>query len=207
MNWPVPVDNKSLGHATDLLRAGGVVAFPTETYYGLAVDPFNPAALDRLFRVKHRPSRLPILVLVGRRSQLPLLTSEVPSLYQRLMDNFWPGPLTLIFPALPTLPHQLTGQTGTVGIRHSPHQVANALIDAFNGPITATSANISGYPAASSAEDVARMFGDDLDLILDGGLTPGGKGSTLVGMEQNQLVCIRDGQIDYTEVQLFVNHA
>lgn len=207
MNWPVPVDNKSLGHATDLLRAGGVVAFPTETYYGLAVDPFNPAALDRLFRVKHRPSRLPILVLVGRRSQLPLLTSEVPSLYQRLMENFWPGPLTLIFPALPTLPHQLTGQTGTVGIRHSPHQVANALIDAFNGPITATSANISGYPAASSAEDVARMFGDDLDLILDGGLTPGGKGSTLVGMEQNQLVCIRDGQIDYTEVQLFVNHA
>ena len=207
MNWPVPVDNKSLGHATDLLRAGGVVAFPTETYYGLAVDPFNPAALDRLFRVKHRPSRLPILVLVGRRSQLPLLTSEVPSLYQRLMENFWPGPLTLIFSALPTLPHQLTGQTGTVGIRHSPHQVANALIDAFNGPITATSANISGYPAASSAEDVARMFGDDLDLILDGGLTPGGKGSTLVGMEQNQLVCIRDGQIDCTEVQLFVNHA
>jgi L-threonylcarbamoyladenylate synthase len=207
VNWPVPVDNKSLGHATDLLRAGGVVAFPTETYYGLAVDPFNPAALDRLFRVKHRPSRLPILVLVGRRSQLSLLTSEVPSLYQRLMENFWPGPLTLIFPALPTLPHQLTGQTGTVGIRHSPHQVANALIDAFNGPITATSANISGYPAASSAEDVARMFGDDLDLILDGGLTPGGKGSTLVGMEQNQLVCIRDGQIDYTEVQLFVNHA
>jgi L-threonylcarbamoyladenylate synthase len=207
VNWPVPVDNKSLGHATDLLRAGGVVAFPTETYYGLAVDPFNPAALDRLFRVKHRPSRLPILVLVGRRSQLPLLTSEVPSLYQRLMENFWPGPLTLIFPALPTLPHQLTGQTGTVGIRHSPHQVANALIDAFNSPITATSANISGYPAASSAEDVARMFGDDLDLVLDGGLTPGGKGSTLVGMEQNQLVCIRDGQIDYTEVQLFVNHA
>lgn len=207
MNWPIPVDNRSLAHAADLLRAGGVVAFPTETYYGLAVDPFNPDALDRLFRVKHRPSRLPILVLIGKRSQLPLLTGEVPLLYYRLMDTFWPGPLTLVFPALPTLPYQLTGQTGTVGIRHSPHQVANAFIDAFNGPITATSANISGYPAATSAEDVARMFGDDLDLILDGGLTPGGKGSTLVGMERNQLVCIRDGQIAYTTVQRCVNHA
>ena len=206
MNWPVPVDSKSLDHAAKLLRAGGVVAFPTETYYGLAVDPFNPAALDRLFRVKQRPSRLPILVLVGKRSQLPLLTSEVPSLYHSLMKIFWPGPLTLVFPALQTLPHQLTGQTGTVGIRHSPHQVANDLIDAFNGPITATSANISGYPAATSAEDVARMFGDDLDLILDGGLTPGGKGSTLVGMERNQLVCIRDGQVEYTTVQRCVNH-
>ncbi len=206
MNWPVPVDSKSLDHAAKLLRAGGVVAFPTETYYGLAVDPFNPAALDRLFRVKQRPSRLPILVLVGKRSQLPLLTSEVPSLYHSLMKIFWPGPLTLIFPALPTLPHQLTGQTGTVGIRYSPHQVANDLIDAFKGPITATSANISGYPAATSAEDVARMFGDDLDLILDGGLTPGGKGSTLVGMERNQLVCIRDGQVEYTTVQRCVNH-
>jgi len=207
VNWPVPVDNKSLIHAANLLRSGGVVAFPTETYYGLAVDPFNPAALERLFRVKHRPSRLPILVLIGRRSQLVLLISEVPSLYHRLMDIFWPGPLTLIFPALPTLPHQLTGQTGTVGIRHSPHKVANDLIGAFNGPITATSANISGYPAATSAEDVARMFGYDLDLILDGGLTPGGKGSTLVGMERNQLVCIRDGQIEYNTVQRCVNHA
>lgn len=207
MNWPVPVDNKSLVHAANLLRSGGVVAFPTETYYGLAVDPFNPAALERLFRVKHRPSRLPILVLVGKRSQLPLLTSEVPSLYHLLMDTFWPGPLTLIFPALPTLPHQLTGQTATVGIRHSPHQVANDLIYALNGPITATSANISGYPAATSSEDVARMFGDDLDLILDGGLTPGGKGSTLVGMERNQLVCIRDGQVEYTTVERCVNHA
>ena len=206
MNWPVPVEKKSLIHAADLLRAGGVVAFPTETYYGLAVDPFNTNALERLFRVKHRPRRLPILVLVGRRSQLQLLTNEVPQLYHRLMDTFWPGPLTLIFPALPSLACQLTGQTGTVGIRHSPHQVANTLIDTFNGPITATSANISGYPAATSAEDVVRMFGDDLDLILDGGLTPGGKGSTLVGIEHNQLVCIRDGQIEYAAVQRCVNH-
>lgn len=207
MNWPVPVDNKSLVHAAAILRAGGVVAFPTETYYGLAVDPFNSKALERLFRVKHRPNRLPILVLVGSRLQLPLLTSETPGLYHHLMDIFWPGPLTLIFQALPTLPYQLTGQTGTVGIRHSPHRVANAFIDAFTGPITATSANISGYPAATTAIEVANMFGVDIDLILESGTTPGGKGSTLVGIEQNRLVCIRDGQIEFGAVQRCVNHA
>jgi L-threonylcarbamoyladenylate synthase len=207
LNWPVPVENKSIDHAAAILRAGGVVAFPTETYYGLAVDPFNPNALERLFQVKHRPNRLPILVLVGSRIQLPLLTSEVPMLYHHLMDTFWPGPLTLIFQAVPTLPHQLTGQTGTVGIRHSPHRVANALIDSFNGPITATSANISGYPAATSAIEVANMFGVDIDLILEGGATPGGKGSTLVGMEQHRLVCIRDGQIEFGAVQRCENHA
>lgn len=201
MNWPVAADKKSINHAAGLLRAGGVVAFPTETYYGLAVDPFNSHALERLFRVKRRPRQLPILVLVGKRSQLALLTNNIPSLYHHLMDSFWPGPLTLIFQALPTLPRQLTGQTGTVGIRYSPHPVANTLIQAFGGPVTATSANITGFPAATSAEDVARMFDENIDLILDGGLTPGGKGSTLVGVKRDRLVCIRDGQIEFSRVQ------
>lgn len=86
MNWPVAVNRKNLDHAASLLRAGGVVAFPTETYYGLAVDPFNPQALERLFFVKHRPRRLPILVLVAGTDQLPLLTGKVPAVYGRLID-------------------------------------------------------------------------------------------------------------------------
>lgn len=206
MNKPVPVEEESLAYAAELLRAGGVVAFPTETYYGLAVDPLNPEALERLFHIKRRPLHLPILTLIRSRTQLPLLACEVPSPYYRLMDTFWPGPLTLIFPALPSLPYQLTGQTGTVGIRHSPHQVANALIAACKAPITATSANISGYPAATSAEEVIHIFGDNLNLVFDGGETAGGKGSTLIGVEQDQLVCIRDGQIAYSTVQGCVNH-
>ncbi|MDY0391052.1 L-threonylcarbamoyladenylate synthase [Desulfobulbus oligotrophicus] len=198
---PVTADNISVSHAARILRAGGVVAFPTETYYGLAADPFNPSALARLFQVKQRPRQLPILVLVENSSQLKLFTSTVPVMYHLLIDTFWPGPLTLIFQALPTLPDQLTGKTGTVGIRYSPNPTANALIQAFNSPITATSANISGLPAATSAEEISQMFVDGIDLILDGGPTPGGSGSTLVGLDKGRLVCIRKGQIDFARIK------
>ncbi len=201
MSLPVAIDGKACAEASTILRAGGVVAFPTETYYGLAVDPFQPEALDRLFVLKRRPGAMPILVLVAGRDQLPLLVDAVPPQYESLMRHFWPGPLTLIFPALASLPPQLTGGTGTVGIRHSSRQEANRLLHAFGGPITATSANLSGEPAAVTAKEVGRMFGDRIDCILDGGFTPGGGGSTLVGFRDGQLHCLREGVIAFAEVR------
>jgi len=201
VNWPVAADKEGLEHAANLLRSGGVVAFPTETYYGLAVDPFNRQALERLFRIKRRPRQLPILVLVAGADQLPLLICAMPELYPHLIECFWPGPLTLVFPALPSVPPQLTGNTGTIGVRQSPHPTAAALISAFGGPVTATSANITGFPAAVSAAEVARMFDAEIDLILDGGTTPGGEGSTLVGIDRGALVCIRAGKIEFAAVQ------
>jgi len=202
VNWPVAADRESLAHAANLLRSGGVVAFPTETYYGLAVDPFNRQALERLFRVKRRPRQLPILVLVAGVDQLPLLTPSVPEVYHRLIDRFWPGPLTLICPALPSLPPRLTGDTSTIGVRQSPNETAMALITAFGGPVTATSANITGFPAAVSATEAARMFDAEIDLILDGGTTPGGNGSTLVGIDGDGILsCIREGKIGFSAVQ------
>ncbi len=200
MNRPVAVNRQSLDHAASILRSGGLVAFPTETYYGLAVDPFNRQALERLYRVKRRPQSLPILVLVASIDQLSLLTNDVPVVYHRLIDCFWPGPLTLVCPALPSLPSQLTGGTGTIGIRQSPHTTATRLISAHNGPVTATSANLTGLPAAVTAEGVARMFDTGIDLILDGGITPGGKGSTLVGINKGALSCIREGKIGFSAV-------
>ena len=201
MNRPVAADREGLARAASLLRAGGVVAFPTETYYGLAVDPFNRQALDRLFVIKRRPRHLPILVLVSDRAQLSLLTGELPTIYHRLIERFWPAPLTLVCPALPSLPSQLTGDTRTVGLRQSPNETAAALIAAFGGPMTATSANLTGCPAAVSASEVARIFGDEIDLIIDGGVTPGGCGSTLVGLNQGELRCIREGRIVFAAVQ------
>lgn len=201
MNWPIAADKAGLTHAADLLRSGGLVAFPTETYYGLAVDPFNRQAIERLFQVKRRPRQLAILVLVDAISQLSLLTDSVPAVYRRLIDRFWPGPLTLVCPALSSLPVELTGKTGTVGVRWSPNETANALIGAFGGPITATSANLTGFPAAISAVDVARMFDDGIDLILDGGPTPGGSGSTLVGLDRGAVHCIREGKVPFAAVQ------
>ena len=201
MNQPVAVTATTLRRAAAILRSGGVVAFPTETSYGLAVDPWQPLALERLFRIKHRPSHLPILTLVAGIGQLPLLATEVPAVYYRLIACFWPGPLTLVCPAQPTLPPQLTGDTGTVGLRQSPHPAANRLLAAFGGPVTATSANLSGSPAAVTAQEVARIFGAEVDLILEGGTTPGGHGSTLVGVCGTSLCCLREGNITYAAVQ------
>ena len=201
MSGPVAIDAASLARAVAILRSGGIVAFPTETYYGLAVDPFNPAALDRLFAVKQRPRAMPILVLVREVEQLHLLASGFPPMYDKLIRRFWPGPLTLIFPALATLPVQLTGNTGTVGIRWSPLEAANRLLNAFGGPITATSANLSGGPAALTADEVHRIFGGHLDCILDGGTTPGGSGSTLVGIGDAGLHCVREGAIPFAQIR------
>ncbi len=198
---PLVVTEEALRHAAGILHSGGVVAFPTETYYGLASDPLQQQALERLFRIKRRPKQMPILALVAGISQLNLLANEVPAVYHRLIDNFWPGPLTLIFPALPTLPPQLTGHTGTIGLRRSSHPIANRLVEAFGGPITATSANISGGSPAVTAAEVFQTFGDQVDLILDGGRTPGGKGSTLVGILGTSLHCFREGVIPFVSVQ------
>ena len=198
---PVIVTEGTLRHAAAILRSGGIVAFPTETYYGLAVDPLQQQALERLIRIKQRPQEMPILVLIARVGQLRLLASEIPAVYFRLIDGFWPGPLTLIFPAQPALPPQLTGKTATIGLRQSPQETANRLIAAFGGPITATSANVSGSSAAVTAREVARIFGAAVDLILDGGPTPGGSGSTLVGIRGPSLYCLREGQIAFSAVQ------
>lgn len=155
--------------AAECIKSGGVAGVPTETYYGLAVDPENSTALERLFRVKKRPESKPILVLISLREQLGSMVASIPAAYIDLMDEFWPGPLTLVFPARPEVSPLLTAGTGTVGIRLTSHPIARAIIDTIGKPITATSANISGQPPASVAADIFRMFGNELDYVVDGG--------------------------------------
>ena len=194
-------DSAALSEAARLLRQGGLVAFPTETYYGLGVDPFNAEALQRLFAVKQRQPDKPVLVLVAEQSQVTELVAEVPAVLRRLMAAFWPGPLTLVFPGRSTLPPLLTGGTGNIGIRQSPHPLASRLLHAFGGPITATSANRSGAPPATTAAEIQESLGSEIDLILDGGTTPGGAGSTLVGCDQEQqLCCLRVGVVAFEDI-------
>lgn len=199
----VPVDRQTLAQAAAILRNGGVVGFPTETYYGLAVDPFNPKALERLFQIKQRSRIMPLLVLVQDWEHVGSLVQELPAGAHCLIKRYWPGPLTLVCPALPDLPPLLTGGTGTIGFRQSSHRVATQLVAAFGRPITATSANKSGAPAATTAEAVGQIFGDDLDLVLDGGVTPGGNASTLVTFEQGKVRCLRQGCIPFNEIACF----
>ena len=194
------IPHKALAKAADIIQQGGVVAFPTETFYGLAVDPMNPAALKRLFKIKKRSYDKPVLILVDEESKLAELASAIPNQYQALIRSFWPGPLTLIFPGLALLPPLLTGNTPTVGVRISSHPIACRLLKAVGSPITATSANMSGEPAAVSASEVQEQLGRKVDLVLDGGKVPGGKGSTIVGIEGAGLKLIRDGVIPYDRI-------
>ena len=187
--------------ACKVLRAGGVVAFPTETYYGLAVDPFNPAALSRLFTLKGRAADKPVLLIVENPSQLSTLVAEIPRSFVLLMERFWPGPLTLVFPGAPSLSGMLTGGRDTIGVRVSSHPVARQLVRAFGGPITATSANFSGHPAAVTAGGVRDQFGPEVDAVLDGGATPGGQGSTLLGYQEGKVCLLRAGVTPFAEIE------
>lgn len=189
-----------LARALAVIRAGGVVAFPTETYYGLAVDPFNREALSRLFALKRRPPDKPVLTLIETEAQLPLLARQVPEVYRPLMAAFWPGPLTLVFDAVPELPVILTGYSGTVGVRISSHPMARQLVAALGQPLTATSANYSGQPAAVTPDEVVAQLGLDVDLVLEGGATAGGPGSTIVGLGSEGLVELRSGVIPFVAI-------
>ncbi len=183
-----------------VLAQGGVVAFPTETFYGLAVDPFNEKALTDLFRLKGRPSHKPFLVLIQDESQLSELVSSIPHAYSLLMKAFWPGPLTLVFPAEQSLSPLLTGETSGIGVRISPHPVARDFGQMWGRPMTATSANLSGMTSARTADEVQRFFGNGVSLILDGGQTPGGMSSTVVGVDRGKLQLIRAGVIDFSSL-------
>lgn len=176
-----------------VLGESGLISLPTESFYGLAAVPFDERALARLWQVKGRSEGKPILVLIGDRSQLGLFVRHIPQAANVLMNAFWPGPLTIVFPAAPGLSRAVTAGTGSVGIRLSAWQ---PLIDLLCrvGPVTGTSANREGMPPPRTAAEVQDCLGGVLDLIIDGGPTPGGRPSTVIDV-QGPIKIIRDGSI------------
>ncbi|HSH13897.1 MAG TPA: L-threonylcarbamoyladenylate synthase [Desulfurivibrionaceae bacterium] len=193
-------ESKEIVRLAGELTRGEVVAFPTETFYGLAVNPFVEGALPRLFALKQRPSEKPVLVLIDDLVRLGELVREVPTLYEVLMAKFWPGPLTLIFQGRPGLPELLTDGRGTIGIRLSSQPLACRLAAAAGGVITGTSANPGGAPAAKTADAVRDFFPTGLAGIVDGGQAPGGHGSTIVAEEGGRLRLVRSGAIPFSEI-------
>jgi L-threonylcarbamoyladenylate synthase len=169
----------TLDEAVAILRSGGLVAFPTESFYGLGAEACNPRALARVFGVKGRPARKPLLVLVDSVAMAETLAAEIPAGARALMARHWPGALTLVLAAAAHLPPALTGDTGTVGLRMPGHPVALGLVRAAGFPVTAPSANPSGAAPPTTALAVRQYFERSLDLILDGGPTAGGTGSTI----------------------------
>ena len=197
---PVQPDKAILSKATEIIRDGGLVAFPTETVYGIAADATNPSAIKRIYEAKGRKKSKPILVLISHKDYLSCLVQYVPKRVERLMDAFWPGPLTLVFPALETLPRELLGQGTTIGVRHSSASVAMALCNCVETPITAPSANCSGGVEPLTAEAVADQIGNSIDLILDGGPAPSDIPSTVVDVSNGAPRLIRSGCTSFDRV-------
>lgn len=194
----------ALEYSTRLILAGKVVAFPTDTFYGLGADPFNLAAVTEIFRIKGRTSDRPLPLLVASLDQAADLANDPPGLFFRLAQKFWPGPLTLVVPASRQIPLKVTANTGKVGLRWPKAPLAVAIIAAVDRPITGTSANLSERPSCSTAREVEEQLGDDLPLILDGGATVGKAASTVVELTGERGRILRAGGIPESELKEFL---
>ena len=181
------------------LRQGKLVAFPTDTVYGLGADLFNPVAIEGLYTAKGREATKAIAVLVGRLSDLLLVTAGMSAAAERLTERFWPGPLTLVVNRQPGLPDTLSSLP-TVGVRMPDHVLALTLLRTI-GPLAVTSANISGAESAVTAGEVLAQLGGRISLVLDGGQTPGGSPSTVVDCTGTEPVIIRIGPVSEQEIQ------
>lgn len=206
MKTTCDLSEPSLREAADIVRGGGIIAFPTETFYGLGTHPFDAPAVQRIFDLKGRALRhAPILVLIRSRVDLESLVLEITPTAERLMEACWPGPLTLVFRASERVPAVLTAGTGTIGVRLSASPDVQRLLEVVGGPLTGTSANRAGQPPATTAEEVERVLGDGVDAILNGGATPGGLPSTVVDTTVTPLRLIREGRVPKASLLAIIN--
>ena len=188
----LPVDHHSaIEQVAAVIKKGGLVAFPTDTVYGLAANAFNPDAIEKLFLVKGRDFNKAIAILIGESNQLKQIASEFSGMAKKLSKRFWPGALTLVVPIQQTLP-KLLSPTETIGIRMPDHNFVLRILKT-TGPLATTSANLSGGKNPLTAEDVVEQLGNNVDLIIDGGLCPGGIPSTVVDCTQQEIRIIREG--------------
>jgi L-threonylcarbamoyladenylate synthase len=188
-------------HAAEIIKKGGIVAFPTETVYGLGADAFNPLAIARVFEVKKRPYFDPLIVHVAHPADVKKLVKEIPSSANQLMERFWPGPLTVVLLKEEDIPDIVTAGLPTLAIRMPSHPMALSLIRESNSPIAAPSANLFGYLSPTTAEHVREQLGDQVDLILDGGPCPVGVESTIVSFLEEKPRLLRPGGVSLEEIE------
>jgi L-threonylcarbamoyladenylate synthase len=195
----LPANGESIQVALNILRNGGLVAFPTDTVYGVGALAFDGKAVESIYTAKDRPIEKAIPVLIADAEDVEKVGMDIPDLAYKIAARFWPGPLTCIVPKQPTLPASVSA-TNTVGVRVPDHEVARALLRAV-GPMAVTSANISGQPSPSTAQEVLAQLGGRIDLIIDGGTTPGGVPSTLVDCTGPEMKILREGPISLESIQ------
>lgn len=194
------VPDFDIQHFAQILKRGGVVAFPTETVYGLGASVFQPEAIQRIFHVKGRPQDNPLIVHISSLDQLPLIVSDVPHQFHQLAAKFFPGPLTVLLPKLETVPDLVSATLPQIGVRMPSHLVALKLIEAVGVPLVAPSANLSGKPSSTSAAHVQADFGDRIDGIMDGGPCQYGIESTVITLSPFPQI-LRPGAITQKELE------
>ncbi|MBN1254438.1 MAG: threonylcarbamoyl-AMP synthase [Deltaproteobacteria bacterium] len=194
---PAQPSDHLIHQVAKVIKGGGIIIYPTETLYGLGANPFDPEAVERLFRIKGREAGKPIPFLIKDQEMLETLVADVPSTAKQLMEQYWPGPLTLIFRAKEGLPPLLRGEAGTIGVRISTHPIARLIVEAVDIPLTATSANPAGEKDLTDARSIAEILGDQVDLVIDGG-NVAGQGSTVVDLTVDPPRVVRAGMIKFS---------
>lgn len=192
---------ENLADAVAALKRGEVTVYPTETLYGLGADALNLDAVEKVFQLKGREPDNPIPVLVADREMLGALVAEVSPLAEKLIANFWPGPLTLVLPARKDIPSGLLNADGAIGVRISSEPIATGLVRALGRPLTATSANPSGQPPARTVLQAKHYFAGAIDIFIDGGRLTSRNGSTVVEIRDNAIRILREGEIGGSELQ------
>jgi L-threonylcarbamoyladenylate synthase len=195
---------ESLTAAIEALKRGYVIVFPTETLYGLGADALNEAAVKKAFELKGRDKSKPIPVLVANQEMLHTLVAKVPAVARRLMDRYWPGPLTLVLPGQKNIPKPLCNPEGGVGVRISSQPIATLLINGLGRPLTATSANPSGKEPARTFQEAKNYFAHRVDVFVDGGTLTSESGSTVVEVMEDSIKIIREGEISGSELRQFL---
>jgi tRNA threonylcarbamoyl adenosine modification protein (Sua5/YciO/YrdC/YwlC family) len=190
-----------LHYAAEHLARGCVVGIPTDTFYGLAADPFNLAAVDEIYRVKGRPETRALPILVNSAEQAMSLARDADENFARLTEVFWPGALTVVLVAAESLPLKVTAGTGRIALRWPRSEVVCRLIAEFEGPVTGTSANVSGFPSCSNAEQVMKQLGLRLPLVLDAGETGAALPSTIIELDGGTWKVLREGAIPLAEIE------
>lgn len=193
---PANPDEQALLTAAEAVLRGGVIGFPTDTLYGLGCSLFDVSAVEMVARLKRRDPSLAVISLIPEPRQVYGLASDVNPVAERLIHQHWPGPLSLIFRAAPIVPQRVRGAGGTVALRCPRDTLCQMLLDRIGGPVVASSANLSGHPPAETAEQVVRIFGNQLDLVIDGGPRSGGLPSTLVDVSAPRPRLLRRGALD-----------
>lgn len=197
-------DAGTLDRAVAVVRAGEIVAFPTDTFYGLAVDPRDSRAVLHLFDIKGRVHDVAVPLIASDLEQVESQAGRIPALGRLLAQQFWPGPLSLVVEALPSLAREVHGGRGTVAVRVPAHAVARDLARHAGCPLTATSANRSGGTSPTTADEVIAALGDEVAAVLDGGPTSGGMPSTIVDVTGAYPILVRAGAVPWTRVLEFV---